>query len=257
MYDLIVDTHRLKSMVLFLVSFIILVTSWAILYSTTIFPTYILPNPFSVFASLFNYRIILFYNGLYTYIESMLSFMLAVVIGCLFAVVFHYKVYIKIIFYPYIIGLQAFPKESLAPLFLIWFGYGILSKIVIGFLIAVFPIVVGFLKGLEETPVDFIEEIRVWGPSEWFLFKKIRVWAAIPHLISACKVSITLSFIGAVVGEFIGSNKGLGYLINLSQSQMNLNLLFAALVVLFMISLGMFIVLSIIERYINKLMGRP
>ncbi len=191
-------------------------------------------------------------HGFYTLSEALLGFSLAFAIGVGLALVFNYSHVMKMLLYPYVIGLQAFPKESLAPLFLLWLGYGIPSKVVIASLIAVFPIIINTMRGLKQTPTNIAEEIRVWTNSEWFMFKEVKVWYALPYLLAAVKVSITFSFIGAVVGEFIGSDRGLGHLINVSRSQMNLELLFACIIVLFLMSIAMFLIVSWIEMRISR-----
>jgi len=235
-----------------LISLIVIIFFWQIITIFKIVPSYILPSFWQVINAFFFNWEILVYNGFFTLLEAVVGFVCALTFGFLLSILFYYSRTANLFFYPYIVGLQGFPKEALAPLFILWFGYGISSKMFTAFLIAIFPIIVNTMKGLDQSPKIVIEELKVWQAPEKFIFKEVRVWYALPFVLSAAKVSVTLSFIGAVVGEFIGADRGLGNLINVSRSQLNLELLFACLLTLFLMSVIMFLIVNIFERLITK-----
>jgi NitT/TauT family transport system permease protein len=133
---------------------------------------------------------------------------------------------------PYIIASQAMPKLALAPLFVIWFGFGILPKALIAALIAFFPLFENTLTGLREVESDAVELFRMLGASRWHLFLKLRLPHAVPYLFAGLRVAMVLSVVGAVVGEYVGASKGLGALIIASQGMMDTTLMFAVFVVL-------------------------
>jgi NitT/TauT family transport system permease protein len=133
---------------------------------------------------------------------------------------------------PYIIASQAMPKLALAPLFVIWFGFGILPKALIAALIAFFPLFENTLTGLREVESDAVELFRMLGASRWHLFLKLRLPNAVPYLFAGLRVAMVLSVVGAVVGEYVGASKGLGALIIASQGMMDTTLMFAVFVVL-------------------------
>ncbi len=234
------------------ISLITLIFFWQIITTLRIVPSYILPSFWQVIKAFFSNWATLIYHGFFTLTEAVVGFVSALTFGSLLAILFYYSRTANLFFYPYVVGLQGFPKEALAPLFILWFGYGIFSKMFTAFLIAIFPIIVNTMKGLDQSPEIVIEEFKVWQAPERFIFKEVRVWYALPFVLSAAKVSVTLSFIGAVVGEFIGADRGLGHLINLSRSQLNLDLLFACLLTLFLMSVIMFLIVNIFERLITK-----
>ncbi len=234
------------------ISLIIIILSWEIITTSGIVPSYILPSFLQVVKAFYSNFETLVYHGFFTLSEAVVGFVFALIFGFLLAILFYYSRSANLFFYPYVVGLQGFPKEALAPLFILWFGYGIFSKMFTAFLIAIFPIIVNTMKGLDQSPEIVIEEFKVWQAPESFIFKEVRVWYALPFVLSAAKVSVTLSFIGAVVGEFIGADRGLGHLINLSRSQLNLDLLFACLLTLFLMSVIMFLMVNIVERLITK-----
>lgn len=128
---------------------------------------------------------------------------------------------------PYIIASQAMPKLALAPLFVIWFGFGILPKALIAALIAFFPLFENTLTGLREVEPEAVELFRMLGSSRWHLFLKLRLPNAVPYLFAGLRVAIVLSVVGAVVGEYVGASKGLGALIIASQGMMDTTLMFA------------------------------
>ena len=136
------------------------------------------------------------------------------------------------VLYPYIIASQAMPKLALAPLFVIWFGFGVFPKALIAALIAFFPLFENTLTGLREVEAEAVDLFRMLGASRWDVFLKLRLPHAVPYLFAGLRVAIVLSVVGAVVGEYIGASRGLGALIIASQGTMDTTLMFAIFVLL-------------------------
>jgi NitT/TauT family transport system permease protein len=141
---------------------------------------------------------------------------------------------------PYIIASQAMPKLALAPLFVIWCGFGIAPKALIAALIAFFPLFENTLTGLSAVDTDTLDLFRMLGASRWQVFRKLLLPNAVPYLFAGLRVAIVLSVVGAVVGEYIGANKGLGALIMASQGMMDTTLMFAVFIVLTLVGIVLY-----------------
>jgi NitT/TauT family transport system permease protein len=200
----------------------------------------VLPRPGAVGdAILKNWRL-LAEEGRITLMESLYGFLLAFFLGVPLAVAISSSRTLNLMFYPLLIATQSLPKVALAPLILVWLGMGLESKLAIAWLVAFFPIVVDTATGLRNTPAEFLDLAASVRANGWQTFWKIRFPAALPFVLSGCKVAITLAVIGAVIGEFIGSNEGLGNLLLVANSQVNVPLAFAALFGLAVIGIGLY-----------------
>lgn len=183
-----------------------------------------------------------------TLAESIYGFALAVLIGVPLAVCVANSRILNLTFYPILIATQSVPKVAVAPIILVWFGVGMESKLVIAFLVAFFPIVVDTATGLRATPPGLLELARSVSASPSQTFWKVQFPAAMPFIISGAKVAVTLAVIGAVIGEFVGSNEGLGNLLLAANSQLDGPLAWAALVWLSILGIGLFFLVVVAER---------
>jgi len=194
-------------------------------------PAFILPPPSAIGAALVRGAA----SGIYlqhffvTLAETLLGFALGSTVAFVLGMALAASPLTEYFLYPYIVMFQSMPKVALAPLILIWLGTGLESKLAIAWLVAFFPIVVDTADGLRNTPAELIDLAASVRANAFQTFWKIRFPAALPFLISGSKVAITLAVIGAVIGEFIGSNEGLGNLMLVANSQINIPLAFAAL----------------------------
>ena len=150
--------------------------------------------------------------------------------------------------YPLLVFSQSIPKIAVAPLFVVWFGFGIVPKVIAAFLLGFFPVVVSTVMGFKSVEQDMVDLARSMGSTRLQMFFKISLPQALPAIFSGMKVSITLAVVGAVVGEFVGSNSGIGYLLQKANGNFDLPLMFAALVVLSMIGVILFVVIDVVER---------
>ncbi len=226
------------------VFFIILGLVWE--YSVQLFDVkaYLLPPLSDIFREAWSSRGLLWAESLVTLNEVALGFSLAVVLGIVIAAAIFFVPIAKRTLYPLMIGLQSIPKIGLAPIIIVWFGYGLTSKVVMAFLFAFFPIIISTLGGLAATPRHLEEHFTALGASGWVAFWKLRVPFALPSFMDGCKVAMPLAVIGAIVGEFVGSNDGLGNLILLATGSSNTALTFAALLAVTFMSLALFFVLE-------------
>ena len=221
---------RLSSILLPAIGLALLIGLWQGYVSAFHVSPAVLPTPGAVFRALTQNWQLLLEEGWVTALESIYGFLLAFFIGIPMAVAVASSPMLNRMFYPLLIATQSLPKVALAPLMLIWLGTGIESKLAIAWLVAFFPIVVDTATGLRGTPADMLDLAAASRANAWQTFWKIRFPAALPFVLSGAKVAITLAVVGAVIGEFIGSNEGLGNLLLVANSQVNTPLAFAALV---------------------------
>jgi NitT/TauT family transport system permease protein len=148
---------------------------------------------------------------------------------------------------PTLLFFQVVPKVAVAPLFLVWFGVGVMPKILVAFLISFFPIVIDAAVGLRSMSPEMTDLARSMGATRMQVFARFRLPTSLPYLFSGLKVAATLAIAGAVVGEFVGADKGLGYLLLVTNSNMETSLMFAAIVALTIIGLTFFYLVELVE----------
>jgi NitT/TauT family transport system permease protein len=153
--------------------------------------------------------------------------------------------------YPLVVALNSVPKVAVAPLFVIWMGTGWEPKVAIAFLIAVFAIIVDTLHGLRSIPQDVLDVARVLKGRPLAVFFKVRLPGALPSILAGMKVAVSLSLVGAIVGEFVSSQKGLGYVIMSAQGTFDTVRVFAALMVLAVLGLLLYALLVLLERVLT------
>jgi NitT/TauT family transport system permease protein len=149
---------------------------------------------------------------------------------------------------PLLLVAQLVPKVAVAPLLLIWFGYGLMPKVLIAFLVAFFPIVVNGASGLGSVEPELLDLGSSLQASRWQTFWKFRVPSALPEIFSGMKIAVTLAIIGAIIGEFVGGNRGLGYLIIVANQELDTPLAFAAILLLSAVGIILYALIELIER---------
>ena len=165
--------------------------------------------------------------------------------------------FFKVMVYPYIIAFNAAPRVAFAPLFLIWFGFGIWSKVAMVIAVAAFPIMVGTIAGMAATDPAMEKLMRALGASRWQTFLKVRVPLALPYLFAGIESGVILAVIGAVVGEFAGGSEGLGYIVTVSQQQLNLPQGFSAVILLSLIGLVLHRIVLWLQRRVIYWRAQP
>jgi NitT/TauT family transport system permease protein len=201
---------------------------------------YLLPPPALVWQSMTDAQIPWGRHIWVTAVEIVGAFVIAGVAGVLLGLAIAWSSAISRVLMPFLVFVNTLPKVAVAPLFLIWLGYGILPNMLIGALIGFFPVVINTAVGLTQIDEEMIDLGRVFNAPKWKVFVKIRVPNAYPYILSALKITATAAVVGAIVGEFVASQRGLGYVIITSQSTMNTPVAFAALVWISVLGLLLF-----------------
>lgn len=228
--------------------FIVLAVLWEWAVDIFAIKPYLLPALSSVLRSLWHNRMMLFEQALVTGGEIVLGYAAAVIGGVLMALaIFAWPLAYRM-FYPVLVVFQGLPKIALAPLMIVWVGYGTSSKVLMAFLFAFFPVMITTLGGLAGTPEHLVEHFRAIRASPWTMFRRLRLPAALPSIMDGCKTAMPLAVIGAIVGEFVGSQRGLGYLILESNAQARTDLLFAALVAISLLAGLLYWAIEVLAR---------
>jgi NitT/TauT family transport system permease protein len=209
---------------------------------------YLLPSPASVLRAMFGDEIPWGRHLWVTALEIAGAFVLAGVAGVVLGAAIAWSPAMSRALTPFLVFVNTLPKVAIAPLFLMWMGYGILPNVLIGALIGFFPVVINTAVGLTQIDQDLIDLGRVFNAPKWKVFLKIRVPNAYPYILSALKVTATAAVVGAIVGEFVASQRGLGYVIITTQSSMNTPVAFAALVWISVLGLVLFGFVAALSR---------
>lgn len=227
---------------------IVLLAAWELGRDMVGLPRFLLPSPTEILDAMLRNRAMLLREAWVTGLEVVLGFALSVAIGIPLAVaIFQSPLFSKSV-YPILVSFQAVPKFAVAPLFIVWFGFGMLPKVLIAFLIAFFPVVINTVMGLASIEREKIHLARSIGLSKFETFRLIRFPNALPSIFAGLKISITLAVVGAVVGEFVGGNAGLGYTLMLANGSMDTALLFAAIFALSFLGYALFWLVELAER---------
>ena len=212
-----------------LAAVVLFLLAWQFVVPLAQIPDYVLPLP-SVIASRFVETFPLQLSNLgVTAMTTLAGLAIALVVGVLLALLVVYVEGVKSIIMPFLAAFNSIPKIAIAPLFVIWFGLGAESKILLSFLLALFPIFVNSMTGLGEIEPDILDLSRLAGGSRYRVFTMVRLMHATPYITDALKVAFPLALVGSIVGEFIGGNRGIGQLVLAAQFNLDTPLVFAAL----------------------------
>jgi NitT/TauT family transport system permease protein len=230
------------------VLFIFLWVAVAKLYDLPI----IVPYPHAVFDALIRgfRQGSLLINAWFTFLEAIFGFSIAAFAGIFFGSVISQIPILEKTFYPYLVALQTLPKIAMAPLFIIWLGFGLTSKVVICAMIAFFPILVNTIAGLKATEQQQVDLFLAYCANRWQIFKWLKFPNALPYIFAGLNIGVVLSVIGAIVGEFVGAQVGLGKLILEYQFELEVAGVFAVLVVLGIMGIALHLIMGVLQRRI-------
>ncbi len=237
----------------YLISISVFLVVWQIYVSTSNVPTYVLPAPALVFEKLSK----LFTSGLVwphliaTSLEVIIGFALGGLFGMLLGYILVKVSFLKSMFMPYLIFAQTAPKIALVPLFVIWFGIGIFSKVVLIMSMVIFPVMSGMALGIDSIPNDFRNLMKVLKASRWQLFSQAEIFYSLPSLFSGLKVGIVQAVIGAIVAEWMSGKQGLGYILTFASSTYDTPMLIAGIIVTIVVGILSYEFLNLLE---NKLL---
>lgn len=227
---------------------VILFVVWELICKGFAIPLTILPAPSDIFIALWQYRVPIAENSWVTLWTTLVGFLLATVGGLLLgiAVGWHKNIYSAI--YPVLVGFNSVPKVAVVPILILWFGLGEIPAIITAFLISFFPIVVNVATGLATTNPELEDVLRALGASKLDIMRKVGIPGALPYFFGSLKVAITLAFVGAVVSETVGANKGIGKLMLDAQAAFQVQIVFAGLLVLAFLGIILYVATALVEQ---------
>ncbi len=231
-----------------LLIFVALFVVWEVAVRVTGIKEYLLPPPSTIWTEFWKRHDTVALGAWVTTQEILAGYALAVVVSVPLALAVAYSRFMEEAVYPVIVFLQIIPKIAIAPLFIIWFGFGFTPKLLLVFLLSFFPIVVSSIAGFKSADADIMDFARTTGASGWTLFRKIRLPQALPHIFTGLKVGAALAATAAVVAEFVASDRGLGYLLLQYNGQLDTPMVFATIVILSLIGLVVYYAVEVVER---------
>ena len=222
--------------------------AWELLIRAFAVPLFVLPPPSAIAVALVAKQDLLARAALATASEIVLGFLLSAVVGVVVALVVVRFALLGRALYPLIVLFQTVPKVALAPLFILWFGFDLAPKVLLIVVIAFFPVTLGMMAGLQSVDPALVALMRSVGSGRSEILRRVQVPHSLPQLMSGLKVAITLSVIGAIVGEFAGASEGLGYMIQFASTQLETPLVFAALLEVSVLGVGFYYLVELAER---------
>jgi putative hydroxymethylpyrimidine transport system permease protein len=225
-----------------------LAARWDVLADALHIEPFLVPAPSEIGQALWEDRDLLADNGWVTLQEVLLGFACAVAAGLGFAVLLHLSETLRRAFYPLLVASQTVPIIVVAPILVVWFGFGIGPKLAIIALICFFPITVNTLDGLRSVDPDAVKMMRTLDAGRWQIFRRVEAPSALPYAFSGAKIAVAVAVIGAVFGEWSGATEGLGVVMNTANANLLVARMFAAVVVLAVMAMALFGLLALLER---------
>jgi NitT/TauT family transport system permease protein len=232
----------------FLVGFILILVLWELSVHLTSVKEYVLPPPAAVFDGLREQWPKLLSNAWTTTVEILAGYALAIVVSIPLALLIAFSRIAEETVYPVVVFFQIIPKIAVAPLFIIWFGFGFMPKLLLVFLLSFFPIVVSSIAGFKSINPEIVDFVKTTGANALRTFFKVRLPHALPEIFTGLKVGAALSATAAVVAEFVASDRGLGYLLLQYNGDLNTKMVFAAIIVLSVIGVAIYFIAELLER---------
>lgn len=238
---------------LFVLVVVLLISLWEWVVRNGFIPSFILPSPSSIWKSLMENRQLLLEQHLpATLKEVMIGFVLSLIGGVILGVGMHFSRALEKVLYPFLVISQTVPLIAISPIFIMWFGYSIWSKIAVTILTAFFPIVVSTYDGLKVGGEEYRELLLTMGANRWQIFKKIQVPLALPTFFSGLKMSVVYCVVGATIGEWLGASEGLGYFSRRMSGNLQADAVFAAIFLLSLLGIILFLLIGFIEKQLLK-----
>jgi NitT/TauT family transport system permease protein len=237
-----------RSLTIILVAHLVVIALWQLLVDALHVPKFVLPSPLATVATLASAKYAWLSNLAVTSAEILGGFALGALVGVMLAVAFCWSPLLSLVLLPLFVTLNMIPKVALGPLFIVWFSYGIFPNILIAFSICFFPILLTTARGLREVEPDLLDLVKSLRGSRWLLFRKIQLPGALPYVFSGMKVGAILAVAGAIVGEFIASERGLGYLMIEVQSSLDTPAMVMAVLLLTLLGVTLYGLVLGLER---------
>jgi NitT/TauT family transport system permease protein len=229
-----------------------LIVAWETFTRAARISRLLLPAPSDIAATLVTSLPLLAHMSVITASEFLLGFALSVVVGIPLGALLVHARPVELAVYPLLVASQTIPKAAIAPIFVVWLGAGLTSKVLIAFTIAFFPIVIDTAVGLRAAPPEVVNVVRSMGATPLQVFRFVRLPNALPNIFGGLKVASTLAVVGAIVGEFVSAEKGLGYLVLVANGELNTTLVFASVVTLSILGVVFYFLLELVERSVIR-----
>jgi NitT/TauT family transport system permease protein len=241
-----------RDLALSLLLLVVMLGGWELCIDVFDISRLVLPKPSAIALSLWSGLVYgnLLHHSAVTFYETIGGFGIGAVTGLVLGGFIGQFPLLERTFYPYVVAFQTVPKVAIAPLFVVWFGFGTTSKVVVTATIAFFPVLANAIVGLRSAPADQIEMLQTLMADRRQIFWKVRMWQALPYILVGLDVAIVLSVIGAIVGEFVGAQAGLGYMILQRDLSMDMAGVFAILVILSVMGVGLHLVIRYLQHRI-------
>lgn len=233
-----------------IVSHALLLLIWYLAAAFADIPAFILPSPTATVQTLFQDSYAWGLNTYVTAAEILVGYVIAVIFGIGMAMFFYWFRWLSILLFPVFVTLSMVPKVALGPLFVVWFSYGMGTNIFIAFVISFFPILLTTWRGLREVEPELLELVNALKASRWQIFIKILLPNSLPYIFSGMKVGSILAVAGAIVGEFIASENGLGYLMIQVQAVLDTAAMFMAVILLSILGVSLYLGIILLERFL-------
>jgi putative hydroxymethylpyrimidine transport system permease protein len=234
-----------------IITSITIIFLWHIIVILFDLPPYILPGPILVLKSLYSHAGLIASHSIPTILESVIGLMLSIFIGAFWALTLMYFQPMRKLFLPILLISQALPSFAIAPLLVLWLGYGMASKIMTICLMLFFPITSSFYDGLKNTSKNYLDLAITMNATKLQTLLRIRIPSSIPSLGNGLRVAASFAPMGAVIGEWVGASEGLGFLILNANSRMQIDLMFAALLVLIILTLAFYFFIDSLIKHIS------
>ena len=240
-------SDKIRNWVVIIAIHLAVVLAWHLWVTVSEVPTYVMPTPKMTIMSLAeDYNWV--HNTLITMGEVFGGYVLACVVGIGLAMLFAWFKTLEVLLMPLVVSLNMIPKVALGPLFIVWFSYGLVPNIFIAFSICFLPILLTTARGMHEVDPDLIDLVRSLRASRWQVFAKIQLPGSLPYVFSGMKVAVVLAVAGAIVGEFIASEEGLGYLMLQVQVTMDTAAMFMAVLLITLVGVSLYGLVLLLER---------
>ena len=243
-------SETLQRYTLAIVAHLALLLAWYLFVTLGKVPQFVMPSPGATLDALLQPNYSWWTNIAVTATEIFTGYFLALVVGVALALVFTWSKPLESFFMPLLVSLNMIPKVALGPLIIVWFKYGIFPNSMMAFSICVFPILLTTARGLREVEPELLDLVRSLKGSRWQLFTKVQLPGAMPYIFSGMKVAAILAVAGAIVGEFLGSDKGLGYLMLQVQVTLDTPAMFMAVIMITLIGMVLYGLVLLLERWL-------
>jgi len=241
-------SNALSRTLLAVLAHLALLAAWYLFVRLGDVPKFVMPSPQATLMALLDANYNWWLNSGVTALEIFVGYFLALAVGVTLALLFTWSKTLEAFFMPLLVSLNMIPKVALGPLIIVWFKYGIFPNSLMAFSIAVFPILLTTARGLRETEPELLDLVRALRGSRWQVFAKIQLPGALPYIFSGMKVGAILAVAGAIVGEFLSSDKGLGYLMLQVQVTLDTPAMFMAVILITLIGVVLYGSVLLLER---------